>query len=52
MQTLYLDRLIAKHGDNYKAMERDIKVNVEQHTATHLEGRIRRLLAYRAGEEL
>lgn len=39
----YLRPLIAKHGENYKAMERDIKVNNMQWTATKLKSRCARL---------
>ena len=36
-----LQHLIKKHGDNYVAMARDIKVNIMQDTATQLEKRIK-----------
>lgn len=32
----YIVRLLAKHGDDYTAMFRDIKVNNMQHTETQL----------------
>ncbi|CAG8629768.1 10427_t:CDS:2, partial [Paraglomus occultum] len=31
-QKQYIKRLIDKHGGNYKAMARDIKLNIYQHT--------------------
>ena len=40
-------RLMKAHGDNYKAMERDIKRNNMQHSATHLQSRIARLVRYK-----
>lgn len=39
----YLRKLIAKHGEDHKAMERDIKTNSMQWTATKLRGRCARL---------
>lgn len=39
----YLRRLVAKHKDDFKAMERDIKTNNQQWTATKLKGRCARL---------
>lgn len=32
----YISRLLAKHGEDYTAMFRDIKVNKMQHTETQL----------------
>ncbi|KAA8494529.1 Nucleolar protein 16 [Porphyridium purpureum] len=39
-----LEKLIAKHGDDYEAMARDIKINTMQHTSRVLERRVRRYL--------
>lgn len=39
----YLRKLIAKHGEDYKAMERDIKTNNMQWTAKKLKSRCARL---------
>lgn len=39
-----LERLVAKHGNNFKAMERDIKINTWQHSAKVLEKRCKRYL--------
>ncbi|DAZ93520.1 TPA: hypothetical protein N0F65_002446 [Lagenidium giganteum] len=39
----YLRKLIAKHGEDYKAMERDIKVNNMQWTENKLKRRCARL---------
>lgn len=47
-EAAYLDALIAKYPDDYKAMERDVKLNVEQHSAAHLKTRISRLKKFRA----
>lgn len=43
----YLDRLVAKHGADYRAMFRDIKLNNMQHTEAHLRARCQRLAKYR-----
>ena len=42
----YLRALIAKHGDGYKRMERDIKLNTQQQSAAKLRRRIARLAVY------
>lgn len=42
----YLQVLVAKHGNNWKAMEKDMKRNNLQHSATHLETRIARMTAF------
>eukprot|EP00965_Chrysotila_dentata_P233287 6199506-Pleurochrysis_carterae.AAC.1 len=38
-----LSALIAKHGDDYTAMARDMRLNKYQHTAAHLRHRIEKL---------
>ena len=38
-QRTFAERAIAKHGDDYEAMARDLKLNELQHTA----GRLRRI---------
>ena len=40
----YVAALIARHGEDYKAMERDIALNVQQHGATKLRGLCARFL--------
>ena len=36
-------KLVAKHGDDYAAMARDMKLNAMQHTAAHLRRRIAKM---------
>merc|ERR1712166_100058 len=46
--------LIQKHGENYKAMERDHKINTHQHTASQLRKKVeryRRQLARKESQE-
>ncbi|CAG8551787.1 5449_t:CDS:2, partial [Paraglomus occultum] len=53
-QKQYIKRLIDKHGDNYKAMARDIKLNIYQHTKAQLKSNesIKRAVNHgRAAEE-
>ena len=42
----YLRKLIAKHGDDFKGMERDIKLNVQQHSKAKLRRRVARLAVF------
>lgn len=44
-----LERLVAKHGNDFKAMARDIKLNTWQHTARTLEKRCKRYLKELSG---
>lgn len=47
-----LQDLIKKHGDNYEAMQRDLKLNINQDTARQLEKRIKLMKQlHAAGEE-
>ncbi|KAJ0394839.1 hypothetical protein P43SY_006400 [Pythium insidiosum] len=43
VEIAYLRPLIAKHGDNFKAMERDLKLNKDQWTDSKLKRRCARL---------
>jgi hypothetical protein len=44
----YLEALVAKHGDDYGAMARDLKLNFKQHTRSFLKRRVLRLNAENA----
>ncbi|MCO5582574.1 hypothetical protein L7F22_036472 [Adiantum nelumboides] len=46
MQRVYVSRLIMKHGNDYKAMSRDLKLNKMQHPPAALEKLCRRFLAH------
>lgn len=39
----WLQRLVAKHGDDYAAMARDLKLNPMQQTAADLKRRIKKM---------
>lgn len=42
MEMEYIEALIAKHGDNCKAMERDMKLNTKQYTELQLKRLVKR----------
>jgi nucleolar protein 16 len=39
----FVDELIAKHGDDYRAMAKDHKLNYYQHTAKQIERKVKRV---------
>ena len=41
----FVDAMLAKHGDNYEAMARDHTINIYQHTAKQIQGKIKRVQA-------
>ncbi len=45
-EVAYLHALREKHGSNFKAMERDMKLNYLQHTEAHLKTRTERMDRY------
>lgn len=48
LEIVYLEPLIRRHGDNYRKMARDLKLNFKQHSAKKLQRRCERLLLLRA----
>jgi hypothetical protein len=49
-EMLYLDTLIAKHGDDTTSMARDTDTNYMQHSATRLASRIDRMKRFRQSQ--
>jgi hypothetical protein len=47
----FIDVLVAKHGSDYKAMQKDIKTNVWQWSAARCERMIKRLELFRGEED-
>jgi hypothetical protein len=41
----FVDAMVAKHGDDYAAMARDHAINIYQHTAAQIQGKIKRVQA-------
>ncbi|GBG74689.1 hypothetical protein CBR_g19096 [Chara braunii] len=50
MQRTYMDLLIKAHGEDVKAMARDIKLNKMQHSVSVLEQLCQRYHAFSAGK--
>eukprot|EP00128_Syssomonas_multiformis_P006033 Colp12_sorted_trinity150504_noHs@26363 len=48
-QAKFVQQLIAKHGTDYKAMSRDLKLNTYQHTAKKLKAMCEKFLGESAG---
>lgn len=47
----YLEAIVNKHGDNYKAMERDMKLNYKQYTENQLKRLVKRFNELKAAQE-